>query len=270
VEGNPDADKDWTTQAIEYVDSDGLTKLLTVPLTPADFALGEARFKKHFRKMAADAEGVPVAEYATLPQAAREGKVPFVWSTDSNARLIRLEVDTPVVHLVEERRKYWRTLQHLAGLPVQQSEAEHRAVLAEMKQRYQDAMREREGSLDSIAKAMSELAASSNAPAASGFGGTMFATAPAAAPAAVAAPKPNGQAGAIVTLAEEDMAKCTNCKTCYQDLGELFEKTKIVVDGQTKEVGHLIPGALDHIAVTPELKARIAKVSANCDAEIIH
>jgi pyruvate-ferredoxin/flavodoxin oxidoreductase len=210
-----------------------------------------------------------VHEYVTLPPAAREGRVPYVVSTDSKARLIRLEVDTPIVHLVEERRKYWRTLQHLAGLPVQQSEAEHRAVLAEMQQRYQDAMRDREGSLDSIAKAMSELAASSNAPAASGFGG-VFAAAPAAAPAAASAAKPNGADGAIVTLAEEDQAKCTNCKTCYQDLGELFEKTKIVVDGQTKEVGRLIPGALEHTTVTPELKARIAKVSANCDAEIIH
>jgi pyruvate-ferredoxin/flavodoxin oxidoreductase len=213
---------------------------------------------------------VPVHEYVALPPAAREGKVPYVLSTDSKARLIKLEVDTPIVHLVEERRKYWRTLQHLAGLPVQQSEVEHRAVLAEMQSRYQEAMRDREGSLDQIAKAMSELAASSNAPAASGFGGTMFAPAPAAAPAAAAAAKPNGQAGAIVTLAEADMAKCTNCKTCYQDLSELFEKTKIVVNGQTKDVARLIPGALEHTTVTPELKARIAKVSANCDAEIIH
>jgi len=44
----------------------------------------------------------------------------------------------------------------------------------------------------------------------------------------------------------------------------------IVVDGASKEVGHLIPGALEHIKVTPELKARIARVAANCDAEIIH
>ena len=75
---------------------------------------------------------------------------------------------------------------------------------------------------------------------------------------------------ALVTLAEEDIAKCNNCKTCYQDLSELFEKTKIVVDGATKEVGHLIPGALDRVKVTPELKAKVARVAANCDAEIIH
>ena len=64
-------------------------------------------------------------------------------------------------------------------------------------------------------------------------------------------------------------AKCTNCKTCYQDLPELFEKVTVMVDGTAKEVGHLIAGAVDRVAVTEELKAKIARVVANCDAEII-
>ena len=74
-------------------------------------------------------------------------------------------------------------------------------------------------------------------------------------------------AEALVTM--EDPARCTNCKTCYQDIPELFEKTRIVVDGESKEVARLIPGALERVAPTPELKARIKRVSANCDAEII-
>jgi pyruvate-ferredoxin/flavodoxin oxidoreductase len=49
----------------------------------------------------------------------------------------------------------------------------------------------------------------------------------------------------------------------------MFEKTLIVVDGVSKEVAHTIPGVLDRVKVTPELKARLAKVAANCDAEII-
>ena len=65
------------------------------------------------------------------------------------------------------------------------------------------------------------------------------------------------------------MAKCTNCKTCYQDLGEIFEKTRIVVDGATKEVGRVIPGALEKVSITPDLIGRATRVAANCDAEII-
>ena len=94
--------------------------------------------------------------------------------------------------------------------------------------------------------------------------GAAVATAPSAAPAAA---KSNG---AAVSLSEEDVAKCTNCKTCYQELPELFEKTRVVVDGATKEAGHLIAGALARVTITPELKSKIARVAANCDAEIIH
>ena len=49
----------------------------------------------------------------------------------------------------------------------------------------------------------------------------------------------------------------------------MFELTKIVVDGAPKDVAHTIPGVLGKLKITPELKARVAKVAANCDAEII-
>ena len=42
-----------------------------------------------------------------------------------------------------------------------------------------------------------------------------------------------------------------------------------MVNGESREVAHLIPGALERVTVTPELKARIKRVSDNCDAEII-
>ena len=73
-----------------------------------------------------------------------------------------------------------------------------------------------------------------------------------------------------VRFDDANIAKCTNCKTCYTDVPELFEKTKIVVDGSPKEVAHMIPGAVDKVKVTAELKAKVARVAANCDAEIVH
>ncbi len=50
----------------------------------------------------------------------------------------------------------------------------------------------------------------------------------------------------------------------------MFERTKVIVDGQAKVAARLIPGALDKAEVTEDLRRRIAKVVANCDAEIIH
>ena len=110
LEGNPDVDKDWATGTIEYVE-DGATKLLEVPMTPADFALTEGRFRKHFHRLSADAAGVPVPEYIDLGPAEREGKTPFVWSTDDDKKLIKMAVSQDVIHLVRERRRNWRTLQ---------------------------------------------------------------------------------------------------------------------------------------------------------------
>jgi len=266
LDGNPDIEKDWATTSIEYVEG-GQTKLMDVPNTPADFARTETRFKKQFRKLAADADALPVADYVALPQAERNGKVPFVYSTDADKKLIKLEVSQTLVRLVEERRKYWRTLQYLAGVNVEMIDAAHKAELDAIQSQYKQAVDERENSLDSIARAMSELAASSNAPV-NGFGGLALGGAPAAAPAAATPAATNG--GGVVSLAEEDVPKCSNCKTCYQELPELFEKTKIVVDGSPKEVGHLIPGAIAKVKVTPELKTKVARVAANCDSEIVH
>ncbi|MBI3702364.1 MAG: 2-oxoacid:acceptor oxidoreductase family protein [Rhizobiales bacterium] len=267
LDGNPDAGKDWTTNAIEYVE-DGATKLLEAPLTPADFAVTEGRFKKQFRTLAANAVGVPVHEYIDLSAIDRDGKTPFIWSTDDDKKLIKLEVSQTLIHLVEERRKYWRTLQYLSGLDVAKLDADHHAELEALQHRYKESMEARESSIDSIARAMSELAASSNAPPSNGFAAALMSGGGAA--AAPAAPTATTNGSALLTLAETDLEKCTNCKTCYQDMSELFEKTRIVVDGTAKEVAHLIPGALEHLKITPELRAKAARVAANCDAEIIH
>jgi pyruvate-ferredoxin/flavodoxin oxidoreductase len=273
VDGNPDVDRDWAMSNLTYVE-DGVTKLLEVPLTPADFAHDETRFKKQFRKLAASADAVPIHEYVDLPVAGRDGKVPFIWSTDDQQRLEKLEVSNTVVHLVEERRRYWRTLQYLAGRHVERIDADHHAELEALQHRYQESETERESSLDTIARAMSELAASSSAPAGSlaaalaPFGGGSAQAAAGAGAQPVSAPAGDA-AGGLMTIHDEDVAKCVNCKTCYQQVSELFEKTTIVEDGVVKEVARVIPGALAKVKITPELIARVARVAANCDSEII-
>ena len=271
LDGNPDPDKDWTINTIEYVE-DGATKLMEAPLTPADFALSEGRFRKQFHPLAADADGAPLHDYVDLSPTDRAGKTPFVWTTDAERKLIKAEVSQTIVHLVQERRKNWRTLQYLAGLDVAKLDSDHHAEVETLRRQYTEAMEARESSINSIAQAMSELAASSSAPASRGashmpVGVTthLIASAPPG-----AAPVAKGNGVAPVELADADVAKCSNCKTCYQEVPELFEKTRIVVDGAAKEVGHLIPGALAKIKVTPELMAKLSRVAANCDSEIIH
>ena len=270
LDGNPDVDKPWTTSTLEYLDENGQVQLLTTPLTPAEFAMGETRFKKQFTKLAADADAVPIAEYVELDAAGRAGKVPFVYATNDARRLVKLACSASVVALVEERAAYWRMLQSLAGIDHAKLSAAHKAEVDELKARYEEAAAARETSLDDIARAMADRAASSKAPAASGgfgglggFGG--------AAPAAAAAPAASTTAvlDKPISLDPADEPLCNDCGTCYQDLPQFFEKTTIVVDGQARVVARQLPGCFDGVEITPELAKRIERVKATCDAEIL-
>ncbi len=136
--GNPDVDKDWTNNKISYVDVDGATKLLKMPLTPADFAFSEGRFKKHFHRLPADADGAPVHEYIELSTVERDGKIPFIWSAGEDQHLTKVAVSPTIIQLVLERRKHWRTLQYLSGLELKQMEAGHRVELENLRQQYQN------------------------------------------------------------------------------------------------------------------------------------
>ncbi len=268
LDGNPDPDKTWTTTTLEYVDADGKLQLMDVPLTPAVFAFGENRFKKQFHRLSAEeeAKAVAVEDYIDLSAAARTERVPFIHAVDDAKHLVKLGVSMAVVDLVEERRRCWQMLQYLAGQDIARLESGYKAKLDGLMAQYQESVQQREASLDDIARAMSELAASSKAqpgvipiiP----ISGAPAAAAPTAAAATATA--------AVVTLDPADQDKCTDCKTCYQDIPEIFEKTRVVIGGEARDVARMISGVLDRIDVTDELKARIKRVAANCDAEIIH
>nr|MDJ0806312.1 2-oxoacid:acceptor oxidoreductase family protein [Gammaproteobacteria bacterium] len=270
LEGNPDIGKDWTKGTLEYLDDDGKAQLMEIPLTPADFGINEGRFKKHFKKIKGETDLAPLHEYIDLDAEDRHGKTPFIWYTDANKRLIQMEVSTAMVSLTEERRRHWRMLEYLSGLHIDRMEQTHSDEVEEWRAKYEQANAEKEASIDSIARGMAELAASSGAPAAGAppLGGLAMNV---AATASEAAPAETGPAAdmPLVEITEDDMALCTNCKTCYQDLSELFELTRIMVDGASKEVGRVKPGALESTELTPELIQRAKKVANNCDAEII-
>jgi pyruvate-ferredoxin/flavodoxin oxidoreductase len=72
-----------------------------------------------------------------------------------------------------------------------------------------------------------------------------------------------------VWLDPADQAKCTDCGTCYQELPMFFEKTTQIIDGQAVTVAQMKEGALEKVTITPEIAARIERVKATCDAEII-
>ncbi len=148
IEANPDADKPWTTKTLEYLDEQGALQLLTTPLTPAEFALGEVRFKKQFRKLDASEEesALPIDEYVELAADRRAEHVPFVYATDDDRHLIKVACSHKIVSLVEDRLRYWQTLQYLSGVREDQLTALHDTDIADLRAKYEEAATARESS----------------------------------------------------------------------------------------------------------------------------
>jgi pyruvate-ferredoxin/flavodoxin oxidoreductase len=86
-------------------------------LTPAHWAVGEARFADLFSPLTEDAPGpTPIAIFLDLPEKDRRKRTPFVERDANGGETQRLRVDERMLQVCEERRQAWRVLQELAGV----------------------------------------------------------------------------------------------------------------------------------------------------------
>ncbi|MGD8560508.1 MAG: 2-oxoacid:acceptor oxidoreductase family protein, partial [Gammaproteobacteria bacterium] len=116
--GNPAIHDTWPQYKLRYI-AGGKEKVMELPMTFADFAMTENRFRKHFRTATPDTwheDMVLLAEYLELSAEEREGKYPFIWTVDSNQNLSRLLVDDTLVASCEDRRRFWVMLKAIAGI----------------------------------------------------------------------------------------------------------------------------------------------------------
>jgi len=123
LDGNPSVDDDWPTYTLEHVDENGEAKSRELPLTIADWAATEGRFRKHFKKAKADDESdlILFHEYVALSPSDRDGKTPFIYVAGSDKKAERWTVSSEIVRLAEERLQYWAQLRELAGVVVPES-----------------------------------------------------------------------------------------------------------------------------------------------------
>lgn len=127
LEGNPAMDQLWPTYELKYMES-GRPKSMEVAMTFADFAITEARFRKHFRKAPRDTWNenmIVLSEFLEMDLEAREGKFPFIWALDKKDFLSRVLVSKTMVESCEERRDFWIMLKAIAGVtPEKESQIE--------------------------------------------------------------------------------------------------------------------------------------------------
>jgi pyruvate-ferredoxin/flavodoxin oxidoreductase len=149
LEGNPSLDQVWPTYNLEYIDDAGEAQRLTLPLTIADWAATEGRFKKHFTGVPSEKwneDMVQFHEYLDLDAEGRDGKTPYILTIDGNKKLARLGVSPEIVLLAEERLQFFSQLKEIAGLETSQSvrdrimgdvEATHERAIADLRAEYE-------------------------------------------------------------------------------------------------------------------------------------
>src|SRR6185369_10509323 len=70
LEGNPAPESAWPSYTLKYLDAADQEQSLELPLTIADWAATEARFKQHFSELAADQDAellLAFHEYCAAP-----------------------------------------------------------------------------------------------------------------------------------------------------------------------------------------------------------
>jgi pyruvate-ferredoxin/flavodoxin oxidoreductase len=118
LDGNPAVYEDWPSYKLSYMEG-SREKAMELPLTFCDFAMTEARFRKHFRMAPPDTwhdDMVLLTDFMQLDGDEREGKFPFIWTVDKRQHLSRLLVDETMVKSSEERRDFWVMLKAIAGV----------------------------------------------------------------------------------------------------------------------------------------------------------
>lgn len=131
LDGNPSPNDAWPTYSLKYVDDGGAEQTMELPVTIADWAATEVRFKQHFSETQESGdEMMPFHEFVAAGTEDREGRTPFIWSLTNERKLRRLKVSIEMVALAEERQQFWSQLRQLAGLEI--PVAVHDAVASEL------------------------------------------------------------------------------------------------------------------------------------------
>ncbi len=206
LSGNPAMDQIWPTYSLKYLEY-GQERSMELPMTFADFALTEARFRKHFRKAPRSAWNdnmVLLSDFLLLDEAEREGKFPYIWAVDRNQKLNRVLVAKPIVDSCEERRDFWIMLRDIAGVTTESPQDENieEKIRSEV--------------VGNIAQGLMKLAGGQD----TGNGALTRVLEKAAEPAVAGAVEPEAAGDYMAPWLETE--ECTSCDECIRLNGNIF------------------------------------------------
>ena len=111
MDGNDELDGDWVMQELPYVEPSTAKSSITVPFTPAHWAIRESRFQKHFRILPmghVSGKHKPLVEYIDLERSQREAFDPYIDFIDARQRRYIAIVSEAMVRATEDARELWR------------------------------------------------------------------------------------------------------------------------------------------------------------------
>jgi pyruvate-ferredoxin/flavodoxin oxidoreductase len=122
IDGNPDPLEDWSRRQLTILDSVGKDappekSTLEVPVTAADWAIGESRFHDHFtvnNKGHLSDKMKPLDEYIAMDPEKRHTYEPFIHITDDKGKHLVATPSPAMIQAVEERSRFWARLRRLA------------------------------------------------------------------------------------------------------------------------------------------------------------
>jgi len=294
LDGNPSPLDVWTTYDLSFVNEEGEEHQMTLPVTTADWAMGEARFRRHYKKANDGDSLVPFHEYLELDEDERDGETPFIYTVDAKRHLSKITVSDEIVELAEERLRHWAQLKEMAGIDVSDNmrdavteglqdeleskltalRTEYEAKITQLTTQYPLLIARRlaegllKGSANDTVSQLLEKAESWDgpafeAPANFNIGSPAAPATVTSAPAAAVSAAP----AAAPAVAEEeddlmgnepyiDTIRCTSCDDCLKINPKVF----IYNDDQQAEIGDAKAGTFKQIVMAAEA----------CPAECIH
>ena len=268
---------------------------MTLPVTIADWAMGEARFRKHFKKAKGDDDLIPFHEYLEMDKDEREGETAFVYTVDADRHLGKVTVSDEIAQLADERLAHWAQLKEMAGLDVSENmrdsvtegmadeldaklaalTAEYEAKITKLTTQYPLLIARRlaegllKGSANETVAQLLEKAESWDGPAFEAPADFSISAPSAGTPApaaAVAASPAVAVAAAPAAVAEEDdlmgnepyidTLRCTSCDDCLKINPKVF----VYDDEQQAYIGDAKAGTFKQLVMAAEA----------CPAECIH
>ncbi len=137
---NPGHEEEWLETVLEVTATTPVTQI-KYRLTPADWAMHEARYQHDFSEIAPSEWGDhwhAVADYLDLDEDQQENSRAYVIYIDPEGRRHKLAVSERVLQLCRIKRHQWRRLQQLSGIiryePRYQQEKTDQAVKSALKE----------------------------------------------------------------------------------------------------------------------------------------